>query len=393
MPIPPPAPPVTTPTAQGPAFSIPASLPTLPPPPSLPPQASIVPVREDHISALRRINSLLLPVTYPDAFYARILSPEVSGLFSRAILWQDEGEPEPKVVGGVVCRLEPSPFVDTSGNPQSISTRQQKPPVGPTTTATTSRYHAIYIQSLALLSPYRALGLAAAALENIAGTAALLRQMADTATTTTTPGQPPSPGQGPGLDVATIYAHVWTENHEGLQWYAARGFACEGPGPVHGYYLKLRPDTAWVMRREVGAAVPPRGAGAVSSELAARTQAPVPVSPSSTVAAAVNLLSSESKSAPAQVLVQAQTQAYTQAPTPVPTPPTATPSPAPSMSYQKARPDMEWNDLPADIISAAQPGRGTHHLSAPGSGASSSRSSSTGRKKKDRSYPAAAFGN
>lgn len=381
----------TKPTAQDAAAAL-ASLPVLPPPPSLPRQATIGPVLEHHISALRRINSLLLPVTYPDAFYTRILAPEVSGLFSRIILWQDDSESEPKVVGGIVCRLEPSPFVDASGGAQNLAAHRRTIPAPngaggadqPPRSGAVS-HHAIYIQSLALLSPYRSHGLAAAALENIAGSAALLRRMPAA-----------SPGQPPTLDVGTIYAHVWTENDEGLRWYAARGFAREGSEPVHGYYFKLRPDSAWVVRREIEGGGPVVGAtpeGSVSAGLLdARTKSatsassPQVASPASTVAAAVNLVAANNK------LVEAQQAAAR--PTQVPTPPTATPSPAPSMSYQKAGPGAEWNDLPAEMVASAllAPGGRSTHLSAPGSGASSSRSSSTGRKKKERSYPAAAFG-
>jgi len=65
-----------------------------------------------------------------------------------------------------------------------------------------------------------------------------------------------------------------------------------------------------------------------------------------------------------------------------------------SLSYQKARPETEWNDLPVDMVAASigpPKGTTTQHLSAPASGASS-RSSSSARRKKERAYPAAAFG-
>ncbi|KAK0749267.1 acyl-CoA N-acyltransferase, partial [Schizothecium vesticola] len=168
----------------------------------LPSQASILPITASHVPALRRINSLLLSVPYPDSFYAALLDPSASGLLSRAILWRDTPASDPKVIGGIVCRLEPS-----STNPTT---------------------HAIYLQSLALLSPYRAQGLAAAALEHIVSSAVLL---------------PPA-----SWDVQSVYAHVWTENEDGLRWYAARGFQREGREPVRRYYYKLRPDTAWIVR-------------------------------------------------------------------------------------------------------------------------------------------------
>ncbi|KAK8075071.1 hypothetical protein PG997_009734 [Apiospora hydei] len=66
--------------------------------------------------------------------------------------------------------------------------------------------------------------------------------------------------------------------------------------------------------------------------------------------------------------------------------PGPSPNPASGQSFQNARPETEWNDLPAEM---------SRTLAVPGSGVSSgasSRSSSTLRKKRDRAYPAAAFG-
>ncbi|GAB1311600.1 N-acetyltransferase domain-containing protein [Madurella fahalii] len=406
-PPPPPAPPLP-PTAEPPrqppsSASVPAvvipvtlppnGIPVLPPVPSLPSGASIVPLAEQHIPALRRINSLLLPVAYPDSFYAKALDPLAAGLFSRAILWQDSDTDTPKVIGGLICRLEQNPFVDAQGQPlpwASLPAHSQKlDPV-----SLNAPYHAIYIQSLALLSPYRSLGLAAAALDHIIASAALL------------------PAAGSNIDARTIYAHVWTENEDGLKWYQARGFARHGREPVKGYYFKLRPDTAWVVRREIGTATP-------SSLLS--TRGPAPPSPSSSssmqsppstttagagagggvVAAAVNLApmavpSTSPSPSPSPVgvtpppsLPPADANGISNGPPrrqPAATNPSSSTS---SLSFQNTRPETEWNDLPADMVGRSP------HLSAPsGPGSSaSSRSSSTARKKKERAYPSAAFGN
>ncbi|TVY23537.1 hypothetical protein LHYA1_G008223 [Lachnellula hyalina] len=54
---------------------IPTSSPPPPPPtPALPAEATISQITEHHIQPLRRINSLLLPIPYPDSFYASILT-------------------------------------------------------------------------------------------------------------------------------------------------------------------------------------------------------------------------------------------------------------------------------------------------------------------------------
>ncbi|KAK1758714.1 hypothetical protein QBC47DRAFT_375552 [Echria macrotheca] len=355
IPVPPPLPPLAEQPVPPIAAVIP-TLPSLPSPPSLPPQAQIVPVAENHIAALRRINTLLLPVAYPDSFYAKALDPLASGLFSRAILWQDTPGDPPKVIGGVVCRLEPNnPSLDRL--PAAPSSREPENIQG----------HAIYIQSLALLSPYRSQGLAAAALEHIIASASLL------------------PATGSTIDVRTIYAHVWTENDEGLKWYAARGFHRVSDQPLAGYYFKLRPDTAWVVRRDIGPdALPaPAASGqwqaAWSSSSSSNPGSSIPLPGSSTtnstLAAAVNLPSGGPRSGR----------------------PSATPSPSAStLSFQNARPETEWNDLPADMV-AAPPTTTNGRLGPGGSNsahgsAASSRSSSTVRKKRERAYPTAAFG-
>lgn len=407
-PPPPPAPPLP-PTAEPPRQPPPSSavptvvipvtlppngIPVLPPVPSLPSGASIVPLAEQHIPALRRINSLLLPVAYPDSFYAKALDPLAAGLFSRAILWQDSDADTPKVIGGLICRLEQNPFLDAQGQPlpwAALLVHSQKPaPVSLNTP-----YHAIYIQSLVLLSPYRSLGLAAAALDHIVASAALL------------------PAAGSNIDARTIYAHVWTENEEGLKWYQARGFARHGREPVKGYYFKLRPDTAWVVRRDIGA---PTSSLLLSTHQTAPTPAPstsMQDPPSTAIAggsggvlaAAVNLAPmAASSTSPSP----SPSPAGVTPPLP-PLPPTAdvngngngpprrppaaaTTNPSSStssLSFQNTRPETEWNDLPADMVGRSP------HLSAPsgpGSNASS-RSSSTARKKKERAYPSAAFEN
>ncbi|KAB5560023.1 hypothetical protein GE09DRAFT_1115320 [Coniochaeta sp. 2T2.1] len=379
-----PAPPLPQPTAP----LLPASLPLLPPPPSLHPNASISPITAAHIPALRRINSLLLQVPYSDSFYTTIVTAPTSSLFSRAILWSDTPSSTPKVVGGIVCRLETPPPPPTTSN----------------TSSPTKSPSAIYIQSLTLLSPYRSLGLASAALEHVASTAALLNL--DPATES---------------DIDTIYAHVWTENADGLRWYASRGFKRQGR-PVAGYYFRLRPDTAWVVSRSITTTSVGNMSSSQHQNWEERRQA------DNTAAAAAAAAAAEQARGRGTVLASAlnlpgdfnpsQPPLTSQQPpskTTTATPPQARPAaPATSQSYQKLRPETEWNDLPAEMVasnnnnnpSSSRNGsgastpltgglRGLAHLSAPDSGASSRSSSTVGegrRKKKERAYPKAAFG-
>jgi hypothetical protein len=142
--------PPTAPGAQtnSPALPQPTQLPpilspTIPPlstnDSTVPPQASISTIDSHHIQPLRRINSLLLPIHYPDSFYHKILDVSTTPNFSRVINWRDPSTSESKVIGGIVCRLDCALALDsTTQNPKVIEGSFD-----------------IYIQSLALLSPYR----------------------------------------------------------------------------------------------------------------------------------------------------------------------------------------------------------------------------------------------
>ncbi|PHH72511.1 hypothetical protein CDD80_4481 [Ophiocordyceps camponoti-rufipedis] len=309
-PLPPPPPPTSTPAV--PRSSLPPKptvhAPLPPPPTGLPREAGVRSVSEADTAALRRINALLLQVNYPDSFYARAVDSSQSGRFSRVVTWAHDGE-EPKIVGAIVCRLESG---DDDGDDRTG--------------------HQLYIQSLCLLAPYRGKGLMAAALDHVIATA-----QSDAA-----------------LDVRSVTAHVWTNNEDGLRWYQSRGFD-RREQPVAGYYLKLRPDSAWLVRRRLpvlGSSISPN-------------ESPIDAS------SIVNLPASR----PPPSRSSASTPAL---------------SPTSALSYQNQRPETEWNDLPADMAPGllVPPRR-------PGSDPASrvgSRSSSAARKKKDRSYPAAAFG-
>ncbi|EGS23015.1 N-acetyltransferase-like protein [Thermochaetoides thermophila DSM 1495] len=402
VPPPAPAPPSHQPAAPEPiTISVrlpPGGVPNLPSPPSLPSGASIVPLAQEHIPALRRINSLLLPVAYPDSFYHKALDPLASGLFSRAILWQDTNADPPKVVGGLICRLEPNPFLSVTGEPTPVQLPADQPQRAPQAPKDTP-FHAIYIQSLALLSPYRSLGLAAAALDHIIATAAVL------------------PAAGSNIDARTIYAHVWTENEEGLKWYESRGFVKEGGEPVKGYYFKLRPDTAWIVRRHIGESAKLNDVVSQPQpqpQQQLQQQPAVDIAPTATsvLAAAVNLPPITSTPPPPSTgskLPTSNTSTLASRPPPPLRSTSSSTSSATSLSYQNTRPPTEWNDIPPDMVAgppiaargrrvtaAAASDPAANGCSGTGSGASSrsaSAAAGTGKKRKGRDYPTAAFGN
>lgn len=116
------------------------------------------------------------------------------------------------MIGGIRCRLEPLPV-------PSSEPRQSQ----------------LYIQTLALLSPYRGQGIATALLDAVL----------------TSVLSPPIVQED--ANVMSVYAHVWEANKEGLEWYKNRGFTAEKE-VLEGYYWKLRPRGARVVRKDLGVA-------------------------------------------------------------------------------------------------------------------------------------------
>ncbi|KAI1077566.1 hypothetical protein F5B20DRAFT_269056 [Whalleya microplaca] len=376
LPTPPPPPPQSQPAAAA-ATTNPSS--PAPPPPSaepgaaavaapqpptrpagLHPQASISPILPEHVKPLRSIIGVLLQVQYGDQFFAKLFDPRSSGAFSRVLLWSEPNEPA-KVIGGLVCR----PEATFPSNPNDD-----------THTHLNHSNNDLYIQTLVLLSPYQKLGLAATLLDEVMRAAAAPQATAL------------------GLACASVYAHVWTRNPEGLRWYLARGFA--RTDEVLGYYRQLQPDSAWIVRR-------PIHHHGVSAALGLPTP-PIPVTTSTTT---TTISAGSPNGQPRAIIPPSVTAAAANLPPPPPlntttatttttqgtAPATRPPLRSPGLSFQTQRPETEWNDLPADMHSPRPPTQ----LGVPpdGSGASSaasSRSSSAARKKKDRAYPAAAFG-
>lgn len=337
--------------------------PLSPPPIALSSSASLVPVTASYIPTLRTLNQLTLPVQYGDRFYTAVLSnaPGDSGLYSRVIL----SHPAPNIrtpnpdsifAGAVVCRTEVSPFQSTRSENEL----------------------ALYLQSLALFSPYRGQGLMTMAIEAILCHAA---------------HNPPAPGKR----ITDAYVHVWTENTDALEWYMKQGFEKVGTKPLESYYHKLRPSTAWVLRRRIRIAdllSPPYFKSTFISQKDGGGPSAAVISSSSS---SISLQSTDSGFAPTLSIESGLSIAPPRGggprPTPSPTPNTG------AQSFQIARPDIEWNDLPEDMVVRNNSiNRGSKGLLVPGNGHSStsgsttsSRSSSVTRKKKARVYADVAF--
>lgn len=179
--------------------------------PPLPPNVEIRGPTKEDMPAFKQLNSLLLPIPYPESFYKEILAEEVDRSITLMALWHDSpadiGKVKGRLVGAIRCRL----FAKPPGNSSSRARKE-----GPM----------LYLSTLVLLSPYRGHGIAAHMLDN------LIRTAVD------------------DYDITSVGAHVWTANEEGLQWYRKRGF--REVNRESGYYRRLNPTDAVVMLRDVG---------------------------------------------------------------------------------------------------------------------------------------------
>lgn len=226
---------------------------------------------------------------------------------------------------------------DAASSPKIVGSVICRPEVSLQPTPDGRVRHNLYIRSLCLLSPYRSHGLVNAAIESICSSA-----LADI-----------------NHNFQNITAHVWTENDEGLTWYQNRGFE-RSEQPIENYYLKLRPGSAFLVTRPIAANVRAALPGTSAS------QPPPSAVPGPSVTAAVLNMSNGA----------------------------GAPPPRPAQSYQNQRPETEWNDLPEEMMNPNMliPPK-MRNASEANSNASSRSSSTAAKKRRDRSYPAAAFGN
>lgn len=153
---------------------------------------------KDDITRLKRLNSLLLPIPYPESFYKELANDPDAQALTLLAFWKDDAAIAGKgvLIGAIRCRLLKSP-----AEPM------------------------LYISTLVLLSPYRGLGIASYMLNS------MIRQGV----------------QDHGASI--VGAHVWEANTAGLEWYEKRGFEESSFEP--NYYRKLEPHGAKVMSKSI----------------------------------------------------------------------------------------------------------------------------------------------
>lgn len=194
-----------------------------PPHPALPPNIHLRKCIAEDTPAFKRLNTLLLPIPYPESFYKEILSDPLTSDLTLLAFWRDnpalKDSEKGRLVGAIRCRLltqPPPPTANTNIHTQTKSVAK----------VVAKEVPMLYLSTLVLLSPYRHYGVASHMLN------VLTRRAIE------------------GYGIRSVGAHVWEANAEGLEWYRKRGF--REVGREEGYYGRLRPSGAVVVRREVG---------------------------------------------------------------------------------------------------------------------------------------------
>lgn len=207
--------------------------------PAFPPKVRFRPCTSADVPALKRLNALLLPIPYPDVFYRETVQDPTIHRLTILAFWcdgDDDGDDSStgdkccRLVGAIRGRLLPN-LAATTKSYMTASTRHAQSKPYPSEAAVQHQATheddgpMLYLSTLALLSPYRAHGIATHLLQ-----AVLRRAVSD-------------------HGVRYVGAHVWEANTEGRAWYRRRGF--REISRETGYYRRLSPSDAVVVRREV----------------------------------------------------------------------------------------------------------------------------------------------
>ncbi|KAK6508074.1 hypothetical protein TWF506_010180 [Arthrobotrys conoides] len=205
----------------------------------LPPNVSIRAPTKANVHLLKRINSLLLPVSYPENFYREILQNPESEALTRLAFYDEE------CVGGIRCRLETAAEYQASleklnttdvygGSKILKAVAGQKANGGGggggggSNSDDNQPKRKVYIMTLAVLSPYRSLSIGSHLLDYILSIAS----------------------KEPTIDADLAYAHVWVSNDGALEFYRKQGFEVDSGPIVRNYYRRLDPrDARLVFRR------------------------------------------------------------------------------------------------------------------------------------------------
>ncbi|EPQ31572.1 uncharacterized protein PFL1_00905 [Pseudozyma flocculosa PF-1] len=184
----------------------------------LPKRIDVADLTPNNLGQLRKLNSVLFPVSYSERFYKDVLDPDVASICKLG-LFNDIA------VSNVCCRFE------ADGN-DAVK---------------------VYIATLGVLAPYRRLGLATALIQHV------LKAAGPGSTVELTDKDAPQPAPKKDKNgkeikpeavkvqkkVSAVYLHVQTSNDEARAFYEKLGFKVTQT--IDSYYRRIQPASAWVL--------------------------------------------------------------------------------------------------------------------------------------------------
>ncbi|KAN0061419.1 N-acetyltransferase 5 [Thecaphora frezii] len=184
----------------------------------LPQRVVVADLTPNNLGQLRRLNSVLFPVSYSERFYKDVLDVDVAQVCKLG-LFNDTA------VANVCCRFE---------NDGASGVK-------------------VYIMTLGVLAPYRRLGIATALIQHVikAATPGSSVQLVDKQAPVPVPKKDkngkqikPDPVKVE-KKVSLIYLHVQTSNQEARTFYEKLGFKVTQT--IENYYRRIQPASAWVL--------------------------------------------------------------------------------------------------------------------------------------------------
>jgi len=198
------------------------------------PRIDVGDITPNNIGIVKRLCSVLFPVTYSEKFFQNILLPECDD-FCKLVFMNDIP------VGLLTCRIE-----------YTYDEIDSKIPNGAK----------LYIATLGILAPYRRQGLATRLLHHIleasVGGVAIPQPPNSNGTE-----KPSTPKKGevvkksanattslrPKVKFTSAYVHVQTSNEEGKAFWEKNEFTVKRT--IDNYYTKIEPREAWVLSKDL----------------------------------------------------------------------------------------------------------------------------------------------
>lgn len=187
---------------------------------------------KDNVGQLRKLNSVVFPVSYSDKFYDAVVKEDDKNIVKLAYHSDN-------VVGAITCRIETGLPSETPSTPDAPAT------FAATKDESAAKQKRVYIMTLGVLSAYKRYGVGTEMLQSLI---AYIEKR---------------------KDIAEVYLHVQVNNADAVAFYKRNGF--EVVNTLKGYYKRIQPADCFVVSRKFAVTA---AAAAAAAPLAAPVDKP-----------------------------------------------------------------------------------------------------------------------